>query len=367
MKIAILTQPLRANYGGVLQNYALQQVLIKLGHTPITLEKDINQYISTTNLIIDLPKRIISKYILRRRQNIFSEQKHNQYYLNLRKYTKPFVDKYVNLNYIHEFTTSSIMQYDAVIVGSDQVWRPLYNTVSLDYMFLSFIPADHKINRIAYAASFGVSEWEYSDIQSSKYSKLIQQFDAVSTREIDGIDFCKKFLKRHDVVSVLDPTLLIEKDYYLSICKYIPKSSKKILVAYILDVTDEIRNQLELIAYKKSLELNIISAHKNCSLYVEEWLSMFRDAELIITDSFHGTVFSIIFNKDFYSICNNLRGNSRFTSLLSQFNLQDRLFNDIKSINLNSNQIDWEIIENTKSTLQNKSIKFLTDNLNSNA
>ena len=94
---------------------------------------------------------------------------------------------------------------------------------------------------------------------------------------------------------------------------------------------------------------------------------MFRDAKVVITDSFHGTVFSIIFNKEFYSICNISRGNSRFISLLSQFNLQDRLFDDIKDINLNSNQIDWDIIEETKSQLQNKSIKFLTVNLNRNA
>ena len=84
---------------------------------------------------------------------------------------------------------------------------------------------------------------------------------------------------------------------------------------------------------------------------------------MVITDSFHGTVYSIIFNKEFYSICNTSRGNSRFNSLLSQFKLLDRLFNDVKSINLNSNQINWININNIKSTLLNKSICYLTNNL----
>lgn len=367
MKTAILTQPLRANYGGVLQNYALQQILIKLGHTPITIEKDYHQHISIFRLICELPKRCITKYILRKREKIFSEYADNNRGNEIRKILKPFVVKYINHKYVDAYDLIDITEYDAFIVGSDQVWRPLYNWGLLDKMFLSFIPESSNIKRIAYAASFGASEWEYNEAQTSTCSKLIQQFDAVSTREIDGVDLCKKNLNRNDVVSVLDPTLLLNKEDYLKLCEDIPNCDANLLFAYILDVDSETISILKKIANANGLKLKLVYADEKCILSVEEWIAMYRDAKMVITDSFHGTVFSIIFNKEFYSICNIFRGNSRFTSLLSQFNLQDRLFNNVKSINLNSNQIDWEIIENTKSTLQNKSIKFLTDNLNNNA
>ena len=91
MKIAILTQPLKSNYGGVLQNYALQQVLIKLGHTPITLEKDYYQYVSHFRLFIELPKRLITKYVIRKRKHIFSESYENKRGDNARRILKPFV------------------------------------------------------------------------------------------------------------------------------------------------------------------------------------------------------------------------------------------------------------------------------------
>lgn len=367
MKTAILTQPLRANYGGVLQNYALQQILKNIGHSPITIEKDYHKYISISRLIFEFPKRLITKYILKKRKYILFERKSNQYGENVRKNFKPFIDKYINHNYIKNFDLIDVNEYNAFIVGSDQVWRPLYNWGLLDKMFLSFIPESSNIKRISYAASFGASEWEYNEAQTSTCSKLIQQFDAVSTREIDGVDLCKKNLNRNDVISVLDPTLLLNKKDYLKLCEDIPNCDDNLLFAYILDVNSETISILEKIANANGLKLKLVYADEKCILSIEEWIAMYRDAKMVITDSFHGTVFSIIFNKEFYSICNISRGNSRFTSLLSQFNLQDRLFNDVKSINLNSNQIDWEIIENTKSTLQNKSIKFLTDNLNNNA
>lgn len=367
MKIAILTQPLRANYGGVLQNYALQQILIKLGHTPITIEKDYHQHISIFRLISELPKRCITKYILRKREKIFSEYADNKRGNEIRKILKPFVVKYINHNYVATYDIIDIDEYDAFVVGSDQVWRLKYNGDNLYNMYLAFLPKEVKLKRIAYAASIGASEWEYNDEQTTKCSKLIQQFDAVSTREIDGVDICKKNLNRNDVVSVLDPTLLLNKKDYLKLCEDIPNCDDNLLFAYILDVNSETISILEKIANGNGLKLKLVYADEKCILSIEEWIAMYRDAKMVITDSFHGTVFSIIFNKEFYSICNISRGNSRFTSLLSQFNLQDRLFNDVKSINLNSNQIDWEIIENTKSTFQNKSIKFLTDNLNNNA
>lgn len=363
MEIAILTQPLRANYGGILQNYALQQTLIKLGHTPITLEKDPCLRISKLKLVLELPKRLFTKYILKKRKYILYEKHHNNYIKQISSLLKPFISKYINRKFVKSLDSIDYKRYDAFIVGSDQIWRPLYNWGMLYNMFLSFIPENTKIKRIAYAASFGSSKWEYNDEQTKVCSKLIKNFNAVSTRETDGIDLCQKYLKRDKVKNVLDPTLLLEKDDYSQLCKDIPTTKKDLLFAYILDVNHNTKDQLEKIAKEKGLKLKLVSAHDNCSLSIEEWLAMFRDAKMIVTDSFHGTVFSIIFNKEFYSICNQSRGNSRFNSLLSQFCLQERLINTIADINCDSEKIDWNKVENIKSELKNISIQFLSENL----
>ncbi len=364
MKIAILTQPLRANYGGVLQNYALQQVLINLGHSPTTIQKDFHQYISTIQLVISLPKRFIAKYILKKREHIFSEQKYNQLIDAQPQILQPFIDKNIKYQLITNFEDVNISDYDAFIVGSDQVWRPLYNWGVIDKMFLSFIPREAKTKRIAYAASFGTSEWEFSDEQTLLCHNLIKNFDAVSTREMDGVDLCKKHLNRDDVVNVLDPTLLLEKEDYTQICKNVP-TNDDILFAYILDVTCDSKSILEKIAKEKGLKLKLISAHEDCTLSIEEWLAMFRDAKMVITDSFHGTVFSIILNTEFYSIINAKRGSSRFLSLLNQFNLQNRLSNSLTHIH-EFESINWADVNSKLELLKSKSINFLLSSLENN-
>ncbi len=361
MKIAILTQPLGHNYGGVLQNYALQQILIKLGHDPKTLEKDYRQYITIFRLFFELPKRIFTKYILKKRDYIFSEKKHNKIIITSKKLL-PFVTKYINHKYIKDYSLKNINEYDSIIVGSDQVWRPIYNQGVLDKMFLSFIPKNYKIKRIAYAASFGTAEWEYSEEQASMCKDLIKTFDAVSTREIDGIDLCRKHLNQADVVSVLDPTFLLEKEDYTHLCKSVASTKDDLLFAYILDIEYNTKSLLDKIAEEKGLKLKLFSADSNCALSIEEWLAMFRDAKMVITDSFHGTVFSIIFNKEFYTIANQSRGGSRFTSLLSQLLLTNRMLVDVSNITLND-CINWPIVNEKLNLLKSQSLNFLITNL----
>ncbi|MBQ2046706.1 MAG: polysaccharide pyruvyl transferase family protein [Muribaculaceae bacterium] len=362
MRIAILTQPLRANYGGVLQNYALQQILIKLGHEPITIEKDPYLHISKLKLFLELPKRNFTKYILKKRKYIFNEKQHNNYIRQLSHILKPFISKHINRRFVDNWSSIDYTLYDAFIVGSDQVWRPLYNWGILDKMFLSFIPESFKIKRIAYATSFGTTEWEYNDEQTSICSKLIQQFNAVSTREIDGVNLCNKYLGYNNAVSVLDPTLLLQKEDYLTLCKNISTCDENLLFAYILDTNSETISKLNYIAYVNGLTLKLVSAHNDCTLPMEQWLAMFRDAKIVITDSFHGTVFSIIFNKEFYTISNQSRGRSRFASLLSQLSLMDRMFESVSDIKIKEN-IYWSVISKKLSILKEQSLNFLKTSL----
>ena len=230
-------------------------------------------------------------------------------------------------------------------------------------MFLSFIPKEKKIKRISYAASFGNNEWEFTDEQTETCKELLSRFDAVSVREIDGIELCRKYLKREDAVWVLDPTLLLDRNDYENLCKNVPCLEENTLCAYILDLNNDIVLKLKTIADKKRLKLKIVSADNNCTLSVPEWVAMFRDAKCIITDSFHGTVFSIIFNKEFYSITNIERGGSRFTSLLSLFGLINRLNNSINEISSNNTKINWALVNQKLHQLRKYSIKFLTSTL----
>ena len=245
MKIAILTQPLGHNYGGILQNYALHKVLRKLGHTPITIEKDPYQHIANFQLLIELPKRFFTKYILKKRFYILSEKQNNALIKQKRKQLFPFVSKYINHLYVKSYNLVNIVDLDVFLVGSDQVWRPVYNNGGLlEQMYLKFIPKDIDIKRISYAASFGCKEWEYNDEQTKQCTELVQRFDAVSVREIDGISLCAKYLNRNDAISVLDPTLLLNKEDYLMLSTDISKNQENLLFAYILDVDSETRKEI---------------------------------------------------------------------------------------------------------------------------
>lgn len=364
MKIAILTQPLCANYGGILQAYALQYTLNEMGHNSIIIEQEYLQPINNLNLLLSIPKRIFSKYILKRRKYIFSEHQNNKHQIERRKYTTSFISKYIQNSYTKDYNSIDLNQFDAFIVGSDQVWRPLYNWGNIDKMFLSFIPKECNLKRISYAASFGTSEWEFTPEQTSICTELLSRFNAVSVREIDGIKLCKENLKRNDVVCVLDPTLLQNKAVYENLCKDVSAIDDNTLFAYILDLNEDIKQKLEIVAKEKGLSLKIVSADNHCTLTVPEWIAMFRDAKCIVTDSFHGTVFSIIFNKEFYCITNKERGGSRFTSLLSQFGLMSRLYSSIAEIHLNNDVINWTLVNETRNMLVQHSIKFINSNIN---
>ncbi len=363
MRIAILTQPLRANYGGILQAYALQYTLKKLGHNSTIIEQEYIQPIKYFKLLFDIPKRLYTKYILKKREYIFSEHINNKHQIERRKYTSSFITKYIQNCFTKGYNSIDINQYDAFIVGSDQVWRPLYNWGNIDKMFLSFIPKESDLKRISYAASFGTSEWEFTPEQTAVCTKLLSRFDAVSVREKDGIDLCREFLKRNDAVCVLDPTLLHYKAVYENLCKDIPAIEENTLCAYILDLNEDVRQKLENIATEKGLNLKIVSADNNCTLTVPEWIAMFRDAECIVTDSFHGTAFSIIFNKEFFSIANIGRGRSRFTSLLSQFDLTSRLYSSVNEIRFNNDVINWDSVNEKRNALIQDSIRFINSNI----
>lgn len=353
MKIGILTQPLTTNYGGILQNYALQTILKQLGYNDV-LTIDYGKY-TWAEWFKDTIKITVKK-ILRRDAHYksmpFLVAKAQ---IPLRR----FVHDRISLTVPRiDWPTRRIFKrykFDALIVGSDQVWRPCYNSHSIEDMYLQFAKDTH-IKRLAYAASFGTDSWEYTEEQTLRCSTLAKKFDAISVREDSGVPLCRKYLGV-DSDHLLDPTMLLNASDYAELCENVAKRGPFVF-AYILDEDTSNLREIEAFANSKGLPLLVKSAGPNLNEEdsVELWLSYFRDASYVITDSFHGMVFSIIFNKDFAVLGNMHRGNSRFESLLRVLNLSSCLLECLQDFCFN---IEWNNINSIISTKREMSIKWL--------
>lgn len=366
MRIAILTLPLHTNYGGILQCYALQTVLQRMGHDVKVLTK--LQYGTSYYWIYPLAvcKRMLKRYILRKDVDILRAPHEIR-----RKNTDRFIRKYINKYKFRNWTSDITKGFDAIVVGSDQIWRPEYFQ-PIEYAFLSFLE-DSKLKRISYAASFGVDYCAYTTEQLAVCSPLLKRFDAVSVRETSGVELCSNYFGV-DAVQMIDPTLLLSADdYRLLVNKAKTKPSKGNMLVYILDKTEEKMDLITRIAVERGLnpfwldspdEYNDnLPLKEQIKMSVEQWLRSFDDAEFVFTDSFHGCVFSIIFRKQFLVIGNKERGLSRFLSLVKQFSLEDRLifsFNDYKD---NLAMIDYGKLYDKLHILQKQSVLFLRTNL----
>lgn len=356
MKIGIVTQPLYNNYGGLLQNYALQQVLKRLGHEVKTI--DFVGRTSFTMYLLSICKQLLIAILKRRRPQIRS-------YVAIPSFRNPIMADFVNnhidrTRIVHSYTKKIINEehFDAVITGSDQVWRPIYNRY-IDDMYLRFVP--DAIKKIAYAASFGVDTWEYNAEQTETCAKYAKRLDAISVREATGVELCRTHLGVN-AEHVLDPTILAGAEAYKPLLKE-NTEQQDYLFAYILDITPGKQAYLESMAKSKGLNLIIRGADKNATLSVEDWLSMIANSSMVVTDSFHGTVFSILFHREFYSIVNIARGGTRFASLLNPLGLEHRMGDASQLQSLESSSIDWKQVEQILDQHRRDSKNFLTNAL----
>ncbi len=366
MKIAILTLPFNVNYGGILQAYALQSVLERSGHEVEVL--DIAYYKTKISCLMRVNlffRRLLKRYILKRESAFYAWKTEREI---VWQYTDAFVNKYINLRKIKNTTYIQENDYDAIVVGSDQIWRPIY-TPSLSDAYLEFAKTWSHVKRISYAASFGTDTWEYDSCQTETCAKLLKLFDAVSVREFSGIELCKRYFHVH-AVQMLDPTLLLTRDDYLRLADGYDFSGDEHggLLYYILDETEDKSFIVKRIADANHLKpFRTNGRTENMTVHFEEriqppvanWIAGFERADYVVTDSFHGCVFSIIFNKPFTAIGNKERGLSRFYSLLSMFGLLDRLVVDSGTHILYDAKIDWKIVNHILDEKRSDSEKFL--------
>ena len=328
MKIGILTVPFNNNYGGYLQAYALMTVLKRMGHEPTMIMRRHNpRSVPLIYRIKFFVSGIIKTFRYQKKYPLIYNVETNFRFRG--KKMLEFVDKHITPQTIYIYSTKDLKRickdkFDAYIVGSDQVWRAIYVPGIVGNMFLDFTEG-WNVKRIAYAASFGTDKPEYFNDEKSLCGRLLENFDSVSVRETSGINVIKRFdWKAKNLQTVLDPTMLLSAEDYNYILPQKASLAKGKIFCYILDKTIGNNKFVETIVKKTGRTIYEIADIQNGNTVlppIEDWLTAIRDADFIITDSFHGTVFSIIFNKPFLVCANKKRGYARFYDLLSKFNL----------------------------------------------
>jgi hypothetical protein len=345
VKIAIMTIfNSENNYGQILQCYALQRYLTDLGHEVYCIRYNSENDYTKTPILLKLKKAIniinTTKYIYLLVKNSFFENEERKY----DRCFEEFRQKYIKQSDIIYNTYNDLVNdppvADIYMAGSDQIWNftslPVYKTKNqIKAFFLQF--GDKRIRRFSYATSFGVNyiKKEHHD----KIASYLKNFEYVSVREKSGVDICKE-CGREDAEWVSDPTLLLDAETYRSLYRNenIRRPDKKYVLLYYLGhkTAFKIKILFEW-AHKRNLEVIYINANIQYDKYdkfyatIPEWLYLIDNAEYVITNSFHGTIFSLLFEKRFgvIPLTGRYSGmNERLYSLFEYLNILPPIISD---------------------------------------
>mgnify|MGYP003289835283 CR=1 FL=1 len=356
------------NYGTLLQNYALQQTVTSLGYESIwvAVAPERKPLIEKMLYFFLRPHKLINALI-----HALKNKKNNNAGKSQEIDFFEFLDQHVPHTPYSPLSTlledENVKSLSAWIVGSDNVW-----TVPGDTYFLGFVP--ESVPKIAYAASapWGhlVSDW------SAKAAYSLKRLNAISVREQEGVKFVSE--AGGDATVVLDPTLLLQAEDYEKVLTSGEVKQPYVFAYYVNPQSaDDLRFQ-EICDYAKELDAEIkVSAIQGAeksvtrehlvTLTPSEWLRHIRDAECVVTNSFHGMVFSIIFKRPFAVVMQKgatAQGNSRFFSLLSQLGLENRICSDDTTLKtIISSPVDWIKCEAVLTALRCSSLEFLSNSL----
>lgn len=365
-KIGVLTiLPRNNNYGGILQGYALTTFLKQLGFEVYLISRIKNRPSFKSKL-----KKFVKEVILRQKiVDNYSVISQNMIYFE-EKYIQPRTEL---IQSDREFSLLKKYNFDSVIVGSDQVWRKAFNDDRKANFFLNFID-DSNITKIAYAASFGVNTWDYNPIETKYYSQLIRSFKAVSVREESGIQLCRENLNIEAKV-MIDPTMLLTPSDYTALAEAEnePESSGELLYYFLspdswkTQILEMATSELEMTKFSVNRISNNSQAPIKDQIYptVTAWLKGFKDAQFVVTDSFHGCAFSILFNIPFVVCSNQSGGNARFETLLRTFRLEHRFIHNNQPVQTSilKESINWDFVNSILEDKRKASIEFLTSNI----
>ncbi len=363
-KIAIITLNGHYNFGNRLQNYALQEMLKSFGFQIETI--CINETLLTNQSLYN--NQGIVKSVLLKSKNILSVKRRMILKRSIR--LKIFSDIFLNEVKIDKNLEEQLAcldkDYNFFITGSDQVWNPFYNFSSSLY-FLAFT---QKEKRISYAPSFGISS--IPDLYKSEYKEMLMGMTHLSVREEEGATIIKELTGR-DAEVLVDPTLLLEKEKWLSIAKQAKQKPKtKYLLTYFLEEKDKDMMQwIKSYAKENNLKvINLLNINNSKYYYTDpcEFIDYISTASLFFTDSYHGCVFSIIFKTPFIVLNRNSNigsMKSRIDTLLKIFNLESRTFDKVIK-NKQFFNVDFKNIDKIQYKEQEKATRFLNKAMNTN-
>jgi hypothetical protein len=361
MKIDIITLHRAQNYGSVLQAFALQKQIEKLGHQAYILDY--------------YPERYTNKGLLKRLKNK-SSRFNNPLVLLIAKlliypsYLKKGIQFNKFMHYLNlekpSFATNEegmgrFTDADAYCAGSDQIWNSHWNEGVEKALFLDFVPKGKLC--LSYAASIGLSNIPANEIDETKL--LLDKFEFLSLREDKGVELVRE-LGRTDAVQCLDPTLLMSKEEW-SLYADDSYKGKEYVLTYNLHHDPEIDKCAKAIASKYHLQIRNISynwhdivrhGHLDWCPTVEGFLGLIKNAKYVVADSFHATAFSIIFEKPFVVITPEV-ASSRLSSLLKMLGLDDHNINKFTSLKVIEQPIDYIRVKSIIVTKQRESISFL--------
>lgn len=359
MKIGILTFHRAHNYGAVLQCYALQEVLKGMGHEVEVIDYR-PSYIELNTQVFS-KKKFLSMSIKHKIQYIITEPFMIKRRLNRYSRFNSFINKYLNLS-SPVLLEADIAKYDIIVCGSDQIWN-IRITRGFDNFFWGIVRPE--IKKVSYAASMECVDIKEKDLDQCKL--FINNFSQISVRE-ENLKLLLQPLTNTKIHVTCDPTFLLRCGLWSEIAGNDPFIKGRYVVVY------QTRHSKKVVEISKKIKQDLrcdrtiyLSAH--LSLFADkndmqsispiQFLNIIKFATFVVTTSFHGTAFSLIFRKDFFTIRLDDNNDSRSYSLLNRMLLDSRFVNEYNGVS----SVDYSGIEKRMITMVEESCNFLKQSM----
>lgn len=355
MNCSIVTFHRAHNYGAVLQAYALQKTLDSLGHNVSFFDYQHEEIAKVYRFFPALGNEKIMTYLKRLANTALDFNRKKARY----KAFNQFIDSNFKLS-----DSQSLQDFDVVVLGSDQIWNPEYTNGFVDTHFGRHRNLNSR-KVVSYAASLGQSKLEGAELE--EFSEKMSSIDILGVREDSLKEMIVSVRPDRDVSVNLDPTLLLDKTDWDSICDDRTINEPYVLV-YEVKYNDLTKNAIEYIEEYYGLKVIILSARTNYKIpkgYITgasplQFLSLFKNADFVITTSFHGTVFSVINNKPFMTLAFGDHTDVRSKSLLSKIGLNDRIVDNPQGFSIAKEVVNYEFANEKLMELRQESIDYLT-------
>jgi len=359
VKVGILTFPNSISYGATMQMYALYRAVQTLGHEAEIINYH-NAYMKEERHH-DTRKSAPVKRFLRTRARMLT---HARLYSAFKRFEAERMTLYPARAFSERQKLAAVgRRYDTVICGSDQVWNPHITDSDMSY-FLDF--CGENTRRVSYAPSFGIEE--FSAEFTAAVREELQRFDAVSVREKMGCDFAQSLVER-EVSVVADPTFLLEPSDWQAMAQRHPAAVGDYVLYFAVHRSDKLFRRCRELAQQQGMKVvvvggNVLKRMKNRDPMIDyavdvtpnEWLYLMCHARYVVTDSFHGTVFSVMFHRDFFLQYPH-HANSRLVHLITELGLGERVLSEGTAFTTDS--VRYDNVDRRRAEMQAQSREFL--------